>query len=74
MEELSKDYTNPCEKCGWITGVDGRGGNISTSQKPGQIFLEVNSDQKLNSLHTLLFNKKHLFLYHFSIFTGEKRN
>lgn len=42
-------------ECGWIAGVDGRGGNIYISQKPDQMFLEVNSDQKMNSLPALLF-------------------
>lgn len=63
--KLSQDttaLTSLRNECGWIIGVDASGGNTSISQKPGQMFLEVNSDQKMNSLPTLLFFKTLIFI------------
>jgi len=59
--------------CGWITGADGSGTKFSISWKAGQRILKASSDEKMNTLPTLLFLKMHLFFYHFFISSGAKQ-
>ena len=47
---------------------------FSVSQKSGQMIPEASSDQKMNTLATLLFFKIHLFVYHFSVLSGAKQS
>lgn len=46
-------------ECGWIARVVGSGKRFAISPKSSQMFLEVNSDQEMDSLPTLLFFKIH---------------